>query len=96
MEKVLKARGQQSARNHKRTQSLDVANAADDPDKSRSAHIKALLADRIKEEEIRNKLVTDEIVKMKRTGQPRASSAQRRKIEALFPSTTNQENHNNE
>lgn len=40
----------------------------------RSAHIKSLVAERLKEEDIRNKLVTDEIVKMKRNG-PRASSA---------------------
>ena len=43
-------------------------------DHGRSAHIKSLVAERLKEEDIRNKLVTDEIVKMKRHG-PRASSA---------------------
>ena len=78
-----------------RGRSIDAARNVDGPDKSRSAHIKALVADRIKEEEIRSKLVTDEIVKMKMSG-PRASSAQRRKNEFLFPTTTNQENHNDE
>ena len=88
--------GMQSTRNQKRAQSFRNAEKVDDPDKSRSAHIKNLVADRMKEEEIRNKLVTDEIVKMKRTGVPRASSAQRRKLEILFPTTTNQETHNDE
>ena len=70
------------------------ASAVDAPEKSRSAHVKNMVADRIKEEEIRAKLITDEIVKMKSSG-PRASSAQRRAMaESLFPSTTNQETHN--
>ena len=79
-----------------RGSSLDAAKNVDDPDKSRSAHIKNLVADRMKEEEIRSKLVQDEIMKMKRSG-PRASSAQRRaNREPLFPTTTNQETHNDE
>merc|ERR1712183_370582 len=57
---------------------------------------KSLVAERLKKEDIRNKLVTDEIVKMKRNG-PRASSAQRRAaVESLFPTTTNQEMHNDD
>lgn len=78
---------------HKRAVSLTAARTVDDPDKSRSAHIKNLVADRIKEEELRSKIITDEIVNMKYKG-PRPSSAQRRKNDALFPSTTNQETHN--
>ena len=45
-----------------------------DPDKKRSAHIKNLVADRKKEEELRAKLVSHEIVKMV-GNKPRASSA---------------------
>ena len=56
---------------------MDAGNNVTDPDKSRSAHIKSLVAERLKEEDIRNKLVTDEIVKMKRFG-PRANSASKR------------------
>lgn len=79
-----------------RGSSLDAARTVDDPDKSRSAHIKNLVADRMKEEDIRSKLVQDEIMKMKRSG-PRASSAARRATrEPLFPTTTNQETHNEE
>ena len=80
---------------HNRTKSFDLANAVTDPEKSRSVHIKNLVAERMKEEEIRSKLVADEIVKMKHHG-PRASSAQKRQEQALFPTTTNQENHNDE
>ena len=69
--------------------------AGGDPDKTRSAHIRGLVADRMKEEEIRTRLIADEIVKMKRSG-PRASSAARRHADTLFPTTTNQETHNNE
>ena len=75
---------------------MTAANEVDNPDKSRSTHIKNLVADRIKEEQIRSKLITDEIVKMKTTGL-RASSAQRRaNNDVLFPSTTNQETHHTE
>ena len=96
MDRVVAGAAAQTARNrdvHARTMSHDmIRQAAADPDKARSSHIKTLIADRLKEEEIRNRLVADEIVKMKRSG-PRASSAQRRRNEALFPSTTNQETH---
>ena len=100
MEKIMGNRDGRNNRmnqsaNHRRTQSLDQAHGATDPEKSRSAHIRNLVADRIREEEIRNKLVADEIVKMKRHG-PRASSAHRRTNELLFPTTTNQETHNDE
>ena len=72
------------------------ANKVDNHDKSRSTHIKNLVADRIKEEQIRSKLITDEIIKMKTQG-ARANSAQRRaNNEVLFPSTTNQETHHTE
>lgn len=74
---------------------MDAGNNVTDPDKSRSAHIKSLVAERLKEEDIRNKLVTDEIVKMKRFG-PRANSASKRVSKSLFPTTTNQETHNDE
>ena len=70
-------------------------NNVTDPDKSRSAHIKSLVAERLKEEDIRNRLVTDEIVKMKRHG-PRPASSSRQAAETLFPTTTNQETHNDE
>lgn len=96
MDRVVAGAQAQTMRNkdvHARTMSHEMMKqAAADPEKARSAHIKMLVADRLKEEEIRNRLVTDEIVKMKRSG-PRASSAQRRRNEALFPSTTNQETH---
>ncbi len=96
MDRVVAGAASQTTRNkdvHARTMSHDMLRqAAADPDKARSNHIKSLVADRLKEEEIRNKLVADEIVKMKRSG-PRASSAVRRRHEALFPSTTNQETH---
>jgi len=65
-----------------------------DANNSRSAHIKNLVADRIKEEELRHRLVNNEIFKVKHG--PRASSADRRRTEVLFPTTTNQENHNEE
>lgn len=96
MEKIMGASKQkmlsQSAR---RSSSMDAGNNVTDPDKSRSAHIKSLVAERLKEEDLRNKLVTDEIVKMKRHG-PRASSAQKQAAQSLFPTTTNQEMHNEE
>jgi hypothetical protein len=44
---------------------MDRANQVDNPDMSRSSVIKNLVADRIKEEQIRAKLITDEIIKMK-------------------------------
>lgn len=96
MEKIMgpsKRQMEQSAK-AQRSSSLGGGNVTD-PDKSRSAHIKTLVAERLKEEDIRNKLVTDEIVKMKRNG-PRASSAARNAAETLFPTTTNQECHNDE
>jgi len=49
----------------------------------------------MKEEELRNRLIADEIVKMKRTG-PHGSAASRRHMETLFPTTTNQETHNDD
>lgn len=79
----------QSAR---RASSLDAGRNVTDPEKSRSAYIKQLVAERLQEEDLRNKLVTDEIVKMKRGGRP--ASAQKRAVESLFPTTTNQEMHN--
>lgn len=48
-----------------RAQSFDLTAGAD-PNKDRSAHIKNLVADRMREEEIRNKLVAEQIVAMKR------------------------------
>lgn len=98
MERAMGATGKNAARlqmsdKHNRTEALNEADGVTDPDKSRSVFIKNLVADRMKEEEIRSKLVTDEIVKMKRNG-PRANSS--RKGEVLFPTTTNQENHNDE
>ena len=57
----------------KRASTIDAAKN-NVTDQGRSAHIKSLVAERLKEEDIRNKLVADEIVKMKRHG-PRASSA---------------------
>jgi len=47
-----------------------------------------LVADRLKEEEIRNRLIVDEIVKMKQTGM-RGNSSARGKAGVLFPTTTN-------
>ena len=79
----------------KRASSLNAAKNVTDPEKSRSATIKQLVAERLQEEDLRNKLVTDEIVKMKRNG-PRPSSASRHATESLFPTTTNQEMHNDE
>lgn len=80
----------------KRATSQDVpASKVDNPENSRSAHVKNLMAERIKEEELRQKLITDEIVKMKSSG-ARGSSTTHRRNEILFPSTTNQECHNND
>lgn len=79
----------------KRASSFNTAKNVTDPEKSRSATIKQLVAERLQEEDLRNKLVTDEIVKMKRNG-PRASSAQKRATLTLFPTTTNQEVHNDD
>lgn len=98
MERAMGATGKNATRlqmsdKHNRTEALNEADGVTDPDKSRSVFIKNLVADRMKEEEIRSKLVTDEIVKMKRNG-PRANSS--RKGEVLFPTTTNQENHNDD
>jgi len=59
---------------HSRARSFNAARSATDPEKSRSAHIKGLVADRVKEEELRQKIITDEIVKMKYSGH-RPSSA---------------------
>ena len=70
----IRAPAMQQPTSHARAKSIEAARNVDDPDKSRSAHIKNLVAERIREEEIRSKLVTDEIVKMKMSG-PRASSA---------------------
>jgi len=96
MERMVAGSASAAARNaahaYSRTQSLDKNG---DADKTRSAHIKSLISDRMKEEEIRNRLIADEIVKMKRSG-PRASSAARRHTDTLFPTTTNQETHNTE
>ena len=73
---------------------MDAHNVTD-PDKNRSSRVKELVADRMKEEEIRNKLVADEIVKMRRGG--RAISAKRPSGgQNIFPTTTNQEAHNDE
>ena len=68
MEKIMRESKKKLAKSARRATSNDVT------DQGRSAHIKSLVAERLKEEDIRNKLVTDEIVKMRRTG-PRASSA---------------------
>ena len=92
MERMLA--GEAATRNAKAYKTVSY-DANVDPDKTRSAHIKSLVADRMKEEEIRNRLIADEIVKMKRAG-PHGSAASRRHAETLFPTTTNQETHNNE
>lgn len=77
MERVMASTNATLGRNtarHGRTQSLEMKQSVEDPDKVRSSHVKMLVADRLKEEQIRNKLITDEIVKLKHSG-PRASSA---------------------
>ena len=95
MEKIMAEGKKKLPQSSKRASSQDHGNM-NVTENGRSAHIKSLVAERLKEEDIRNKLVTDEIVKMKRNG-PRASSAQRRRaVESLFPTTTNQEMHNDE
>ena len=94
MEKIMAEGKKKLTQSAKRASSLDPGNN-NVTENGRSAHIKSLVAERLKEEDIRNKLVTDEIVKMKRSG-PRAASAQRRQAESLFPTTTNQEMLNEE
>lgn len=71
---AMKATGSKAAAGHSRAHSFSAARTATDPEKSRSTHVKNLVADRVKEEELRQKIITDEIVKMKYSG-PRASSA---------------------
>ena len=76
-------------------QSFDMRGAETDPDKNRSDHIKSLVADRMKEEEMRNRLIAKEIIKMKRKG-PHSNSVATPQLELSYPITTNQETHNDE
>ena len=95
MERVMQAdKATRNRRSLSVSNTAEMAQQADNPDKSRSQHIKALMAERMQEEELRMKIVADEVVKLKHS--QRASSAVRRKNELLFPTTTNQEMHNNE
>lgn len=74
---AIRASGEESR--HKRATSLSAARTLIDPDRTRSTLVKNLAADRAKEEEIRQKILTDEIVSMKYSG-PRHSSAKKRKV----------------
>ena len=73
---------------------MSTASAFSPAEIKRQAHISNLMKDRKREELLRSKLITDEIIKLKPSDKQRGNSAQRREAgELLFPTTTNQAVH---